>query len=119
MKKLLFAGLAAACLVLFPGCASVDVCHQGKDTVVIQNSGCFLFCVVPLFSGDPDYPNQAVCNWFENTVKLETNMRLLNEEIEKQGASGARSIVSHKDDDIIIWLLLKRKIFRTSAELVR
>jgi len=110
---------AAASLVFASGCASVDVCTQGANTVVVQNSGCYLFYVVPLFSGDPDYPNQSVCNWFENTVKLETNMRLLNEESEKLGVRDIRNVVSHKDDDVIIWLLLKRKIFRTSAELVR
>jgi len=120
MKRFFFAILATAvCLVLSSGCTSVSVCNQGKDTVVIQNSGCFLFCILPLFSGDPDYPNQSVCNWFDDTVKLETNIRLLNEEIEKQGAKGARSIVSHKVDDVYYYLILKRKIYRTSAELIR
>jgi len=111
--------MAAACIVLFSGCTSVNVCNQGKNTVVIQNSGLFLFCLFPLFSGDPDYPNQQVCNWFDNTVKLETNIRLLNEEIERQGAIGVRNIVSSKEDDVYYYLLLKRKIYRTSAELIR
>jgi len=119
MKHLCLAALAAACLAFASGCCSVDVSRDGANTVVVQNSGCYLFCIVPLFSGDPDYPNQSVCNWFENTVKLETNMRLLNEEAAKEGARDVRNVVSHKDDDIIIWLLLKRKIFRTSAELVK
>jgi len=120
MKKLILPVLTAfVCLFLAAGCASVDVSTQGANTVVVQNSGCYLFCVIPLCSGDPDYPNQSVSNWFDNTVKLETNIRLLCEEAEKQGARDIRNIVSHKDDDIIIYLLLKRKIFRTSAELVK
>lgn len=113
----LFVALTAASIV--SGCASVDVATNGNDLVSVQNSGCYLFYCIPLFSGDPDYPNQQVCNWFENTVKLETNMRLLREEAERQGATGVKSLVSHKDDETIVWLLLKRKIYRTSAELVR
>jgi len=120
MKRMTLAALTAAvCLAFASGCASVDVNAQGANTVVVQNSGLYVFCVVPIFSGDPDYPNESVCNWFENTVKLETNMRLLNEEAEKQGAREIRNVVSHKDDDVIVWLLLKRKIYRTSAELVK
>jgi len=119
MKHSLFTALAAACLLLFSGCTCVDVCNQGKDMVIIQNSGCFFLGFVPLFSGDPDYPNESVYNWFDNTVKLETNIRLLNEEVEKQGASGVRNLASHKDEEKILWFILKRKIYRTSAELVK
>ena len=114
-KSLVFLALFA----LAAGCASVDVCNKGGDLVVVRNSGCFLFCAIPLFSGDPDYPNQQVCNWFENTVKLETNMRLLAEEAERQGASGVRNLASHTDDEYILWFILKRKVCNTSAELVR
>jgi len=108
-----------ACLALLAGCASVDVCKDGKDMVVIRNSGFFLFYFVPICSGDPDYPNQEVCNWFDNTVKLETNIRLLNEEVERQGAVGVRNLASHRDDETIVWLLLKTKAYKTSAELIR
>jgi len=114
-KSLLFLIL----LSLFTGCVSVDVCNDGKDMVVIRNSGCFLFYCIPICSGDPDYPNQEVCNWFENTVKLETNMRLLNEEVEKQGARGVKNLASHRDDETLILLLLKLRVFKTSAELIR
>lgn len=111
------AGLTAA--TLMTGCASVDVSNKGADMVVVQNSGCFLLGCIPLFSGDPDYPNKQVCNWFSNTVKLETNMRLLREEAENQGASAVRNVASHMDSESILLFLLKRKIYKTSAELVR
>ena len=114
-KTLAFLALFA----LAAGCASVDVCNKGNDMVVVRNSGCFLFCAIPLFSGDPDYPNQQVCNWFDNTVKLETNMRLLAEEAERQGATGVRNLASHMDDERILWFIVKRKVYHTSAELVR
>ena len=110
------AGLLALSMT---GCASVDVSNQGKNMVVVENSGCFLFYFIPLFSGDPDYPNQQVCNWFSNTVKVETNIRLLEEEAGKQGAHGLKNIVSHRDDETVIPLIFKRKIYKTSAELVK
>ena len=115
----LFAPFCAVALFFAAGCASVSVCDKGADMVSIQNSGCFLFYCIPLFTGDPDYPNQQVCNWFENTVKLGTNVRLLDEVATERGAIGYRNVVSHRDDEPILFLLLKRKVYRTSAELVR
>lgn len=115
----LFAPFCAVALLFAAGCASVSVCDKGADMVSIQNSGCFLFYCIPLFTGDPDYPNQQVCNWFENTVKLETNVRLLDEAATERGAIGYRNVVSHRDDEPILFLILKRKVYRTSAELVR
>lgn len=115
MKRLTAFALLAA---LFAGCASVSVDTQGANMVVVQNSGCFLFCVMPLWSGDPDYPNQQVCNWFDNTVKLDTNMRLLQETAAEKHARGIRNIASHMDDESIFWFILKRKVYRTSAELI-
>lgn len=123
MKKILtsiFATtLVAAMVSISTGCASVNVSNQGPNMVTVENSGCFLLYCIPLFSGDPNYPNQDVCNWFENTVKVETNMRLLEEEMANQGARGIRNIASHQDDETVLFLLLKRKIYKTSAELIR
>lgn len=104
---------------LLQGCASVSVATEDRDMIVVQNSGAFLFYCLPLCSGDPNYPNQEVCNWFENTVKVETNVRLLEAEATRRGATGYRNLVSHIDDEVAIPLILKRKIYRTSAELVR
>ena len=112
--------LLLPCLVaLLAGCASVSVSDKGRDMVVVENSGVYLFCILPLFSGDPDYPNREVCNWFDDTVTLKTNIRLLDEEATRRSASGYRNVVSHLDEDSISFLLLKRKIYRTSAELIR
>ena len=119
LSSLAFASLLAFAATSFSGCASVTVANQGPDMVTIQNSGCFLFCCIPLFSGDPNYPNQEVCNWFENTVKVETNLRLLEDAIAEQHAWGAKNIISHPDNEYILWFILKRKIYRTSAELIK
>lgn len=115
MKKIILLTL----LAFAAGCASVDVGTSGKDMVVVQNSGCYLFYCIPICSGDPDYPNRQVCNWFENTVTLETNMRLLNEEVARQNASGVRNLASHHDDETLIFLLLSHRTYQTSAELIR
>ena len=111
--------LIACAASLFTGCCSVSVSNQGKDMVLVQNDGCFLFFCIPLFSGDPNYPNGEVCNWFANTVKAETNVKLLEDEAARQGARGLRNIVTMYDEETIITLLLKRKIYRTSAELIK
>ena len=82
----LIAALALSAALLATGCASVTVCDKGPNMVTVENDGCFLFYCIPLFSGDPDYPNQQVCNWFSNTVDLETNVRLLDEAARERGA---------------------------------
>lgn len=111
--------LAFTLLLALVGCASVDVTSDGLDMVVVQNSGAYLFYALPLCSGDPDYPNQEVASWFTDTVSLKTNIRLLDEAAERAGATGYRNLASHLDDETIVPLILKRKIYKTSAELVR
>lgn len=117
MKKIILPLILLALLV--QGCASVSVTNEGKDVVVVQNTGCFLFCAIPLFSGDPEYPNEQVCNWFSNTVKVETNIHLLDVTAAEQGARGVRNVITHPDEEKILWFILKRKILQTSAELIK
>lgn len=120
LRNLLLPLGAAAALALASGCVNVEVASSGgADSIVVENSGCYLFYCIPLFSGDPDYPNQQVCSWFTNTVKLDTNMRLLNEEAKDRGAHGVRNVASRYISEPILFLLLKREVLQTSAELVR
>ena len=115
----LLAPLAALLLALAAGCVSVDVASDGAKMVVVSNEGCYLFGFIPLLSGDPEYPNRDVSVIFKNTLTLETNIRLLEEEAKRQGAAGIRNISTFFIDDPIIYLLLKRKVLQTSAELTR
>ena len=124
MKKLFLPHLvirsfAYSTLALLSGCASIEVSTEGTDLVVVENSGGYLFRFIPIFSGDPDYPNQEVCNWFEDTVSLKTNIRLLDEEAARQNASGYRNLVTSTYDENILLILFKRKVLRTSAELIK
>ena len=113
-------GVVAAAALAVSGCANVEVASEGgADAVVVENSGCYLFYCIPLFSGDPEYPNRQVSSWFCNTVTLETNMKLLEDEVERQGARGLRNIATRYIDEPIIFLLLKRQMLQTSAELVK
>ena len=119
MRKLMTAAAGALLAAMLVGCTSVEVCAEGPNMVTVQNSACYLFCFIPLFSGDPNYPNQQVCNWFEDTTKLETNMRLLDETAEARGATGYRNLVSRIEDERVFMFLLKRKVLHTSAELIQ
>ena len=110
---------AAAAMAMVAGCVSVDIASDGgTDMVVVENEGCFLFNLIPIMTGDPEYPNNDVCVLFRNTQKLDTNIKLVEAEAERLGAKGVRNVASHWIDDPIIFLLLKRKILQTSAQLV-
>ena len=112
--------LATAALTAAAGCVSVDVnTDGGANMVVVENEGCYLLGFIPLITGDPDYPNRDVCVLFEDTQTLDTNMKLIEQEAAKQGAAGIRNISSHFFDDPIIYILLKRRVLQTSAELTR
>ena len=120
LRKALLPVAAAAALAFAAGCANVEVASEGgADVVVVENSGCYLFYCIPLFSGDPEYPNRQVSSWFTNTVTVETNMKLLEDEAERQGARGLRNIATRYIGEPIIFLLLKREVLQTSAELVK
>ena len=115
----LLVAICAAAMSAATGCVTVDTASDGGvDMVVVENEGCFLFSCIPLLTGDPEYPNQEVCVMFRNTLNLDTNIRLLEEEAERHGAKGISHVVSRWIDDPIIYLLLKRKVLQTSAQLV-
>lgn len=119
MKISIISFFAALSLALaFTGCTNVRVANEGKNMVAVDNSG-FFFFGIPLFTGDPDYPNEEVCSWFTNTIKVETNIRLLEEEAARQGARGITNIVTYPDDEDILGFVFKRRLLRTSAELVK
>ena len=120
LRSMILPLCAASALAFASGCANIEVATSGgADSVVVENSGCYLFYCIPLFTGDPDYPNRQVCSWFTNTVNLATNMRLLGEEAESRGARGVRNVASRYISEPIIFLILKREVLQTSAELVR
>lgn len=117
--RLLSALLLVSLLGAGVGCTSVQVCTEGKDMITASNEGLFLFYAIPICSGDPEYPNEQVANWFTNTVKVKTNIKLLEEKAAECGAHGMKNLVTFHDSMPIIWLILQRKTCRSSAELLK
>lgn len=116
MKKILFLTILSAVLT---GCVGVQTADRGKDMVYVQNENLLLFACLPICSGDPDYPNDEVANWWEDTVNVKTNVRLLEEIRDERHARALANISTYPREDWIFWPFLKRNILGTSAELVK
>lgn len=114
MKK----SLSLLLVALLTGCASVKVCRTERTMVDIQNTGWFLFCFIPIASGDYTNPNGHTCRLFTDTVIMESNMRLLDYAMRKEGATALRDITSFKDEESVLFILFKRYSLHTSAELL-
>ena len=117
MKRLLAIAVLAASLC---GCATYTVSDAGgRTTVDIQNTGWFLFNILPIASGDPAAPNRSGCSFFTDTVTLDSNMQLLRHAMIREGAYKAENVVSRTTDEKIFAILLKRAAYHTSAELIK
>jgi hypothetical protein len=104
---------------LMCGCASVDISDAGgRRMVSIKNSGWELFSIVPLASGDVNDPGAFGCEWFCDTVTLENNLALLDRTVGETGSSGYTGVASSVVDETVFFVLLSRKIYHTSAELL-
>lgn len=112
--------LALTPLLFLAGCfCSVQVSDEGgRKLCLVENSGWKLFNLIPIASGDIDYPNREVCVWFENTVNLKNNIRLLEEEQERRGLRNLRDLCSYKTEEQAFFFLFKRYTYHTSAELL-
>lgn len=111
--------IAALAALLLAGCASVRISSKGDRTMVdINNTGWYLLNLIPLASGDPHDPNGCSCMLFRRTVTLENNMKLLDYAVRKTGADSFGSVVSYTTDESVLFILLKRHVCHTSAELI-
>ena len=110
--------LAAAFALIFGGCAQVRLCHYEKTMVDIECSCWQLFSWIPIASGDPEAPNEVKCKIFSDSVNLHNNMELLDYAIAKEGATGAKYVVSYYTDEYAFIFLLRRHSLHTSAELI-
>lgn len=116
MKRLL--PLLAA-LALASGCASVRVSSEGGHTMVdITNTGWYFLNVIPIASGDPNNPNGHSCQFFQPTVTIENNMKLLDYAMRKHDARDFSELVSYTTDESVLFFLFKRHACHTSAELI-
>jgi len=121
MRRSAFAAfLSAVVLAAAGGCCSVQRTSEGgREMVYIENTGWKLLNLIPIASGDPEYPNREVCLWFCDSVLLEVNTMLLDETMRKEGFRSVRNVASHMSDEQAIPFLFKRYSYHTSAELLR
>ena len=125
MKKTLLAAMLACA-----GCATIQRAsdyhgmgieggEQPIETVEIENTGWLLFRFIPLGSGDPLQPNSKTCRFFRNTVTLQNNLEMLEDEMERTGAKRVENLTSRKTDESMFIILLTRRSYHSSAVLLK
>lgn len=97
----------------------VDNGRTPLATVEIENSGWFLLGFIPLASGDPNHPGKCSCRFFQNTVTLENNFKVLERTVDESGADAVANLTSHWTDESAFVILLKRRAYHTSAVLLK
>ena len=114
----------------FAGCATINRANDyhgmgiedGEapiETIEIENTGWMLLRYIPLGSGDPLRPNEKTCRFFRNTVTLQNNLEMLEDEMERVGAKRVANLTSRKTDESMFILLLTRRAYHTSAVLLK
>ena len=127
MKTILPALVGA---LLLAGCTTVrysttfhDVKVEDGETpleiVEIENSGWELFKFIPLASGNPEKPNRLSCSWFSNTVTLQNNLNLLEQEMKTRVATRFTNLTSRNSEESFLFVLLTRNAYHTSAVLLK
>ena len=113
------AALAAAAALALSGCASVRHCGAGgRHMVVVENTGWYFLNVIPLASGNPDSPNGCSCRLFRQTTTLKNNMKMLDRAAKELGAAEVTNVSSSWTDEAVLFILFKRHMCQTSAELI-
>ena len=116
MKRLLLILLAS---VHFAGCATVTLTRaENRTTVDIQNTAWYLFCLIPIASGDPEAPNVNCCTWFRNKADVENNALMLRDLCAREQAQ-AINVETKYTSEKIAFILLMRMACNTSAELIK
>jgi hypothetical protein len=115
MRKLLPIFMAA----LVGGCATYDISDKGGYSMVsVSNSSWEFLSFLPIASGDPDRPNAISSLWFHDSATLENNIRILNAAMAKTGANDFKNLSSSIVDETVFFILINRRVYQTSAELV-
>lgn len=97
----------------------VDGGSTPSMTVEIENSGWYLLSFIPIASGDFEKPNENTCRWFEDTVKVENNMRVLKNVMVCDRVNRVENLTSHRSDEKYLVFVLTRRAYHTSAVLLK
>ena len=117
-------------VLLFSGCTTIrhsNTFHDVKvedgeiplEVVEIENSGWEMFKVIPLGSGDTRYPNRLACRFFMDTVTLQNNLNLLEQEMKNRVATRFTNLTSRNSEESFLFILLTRNAYHTSAVLLK
>ena len=78
-----------------------------------------MFKFIPLASGNPEKPNRLSCRWFSNTVTLQNNLNLLEQEMKNRVATRFTNLTSRNSEESFLFVLLTRNAYHTSAVLLK
>ena len=78
-----------------------------------------MFKFIPLASGNPQKPNRLSCCWFSNTVTLQNNLNLLEQEMKTRVATRFTNLTSRNSEESFLFVLLTRNAYHTSAVLLK
>ena len=88
------------------------------EAVEISNANLLLLSLLPLASGDPEAPNAGAFRWFTDTLTVANQVRMLEAEAARVGATHAVEVATLKTDESLLFFLLQREKMHTSAILV-
>ena len=126
MRRIVLAALAVA----LGGC-SATMTHLPKpqgmkaagveplEAVEVSNANLLLLSFIPIASGDPDAPNAGAFRWFTDTLSVANQVRMLEAEAARVGATRAVEVATLKTDESLLFFLLLREKMHTSAILVK
>lgn len=89
------------------------------ESVEVSNSAWYLFSCIPLFSGDPNSPNVGTCKLFRNTLTLQNQLKMLEDEAKRVGATRAIDVTSVSYEETIFFFVFEHRRGHTSAVLVK
>ena len=89
------------------------------ELVDISNTNWLFLSLLPIASGDPDNPDGWTTCFFRDTVTVENQVRMLEAEARRVGASRAINVATVSTDEEALLILFLREKFHTTAVLVR
>ena len=126
----MFAFPFALAFALLCGCSSVKRISDFRgvkvedglepiEVVDVYNTNWLLLSLLPIASGDPDNPDGWTTCFFRNTVTVENQLKMLENEARRVGASRAVNVTTSSTDESAFLILFLREKYHTSAVLVK
>lgn len=89
------------------------------EVVDIYNTNWLLLSLLPIASGDPANPDGWTTKFFRDTVTAENQMRMLEAEMARVGATRAVDVATVTNDESAFLIAFLREKIHTTAVLVR